>query len=50
MSGSGLSRREALVAAGAAGLGVAFGVRGLVHPGDAAAASCVLQREVTEGP
>ena len=47
---SGLNRREALVAAGAAGLGVAFGVRGLVHPRDAAAASCVLQREVTEGP
>jgi protocatechuate 3,4-dioxygenase beta subunit len=48
---SGLNRREALLAAGAAGLGVAFGVRGLVHPRDAAAAaSCVLQREVTEGP
>jgi len=46
-----LSRREALVAAGAAGVGAAFGLRGLlVFPRDAAAASCVLQREVTEGP
>jgi Dioxygenase len=46
-----LSRREALVAAGAAGLGAAFGLRGqLLFPREAAAASCVLQREVTEGP
>jgi protocatechuate 3,4-dioxygenase beta subunit len=49
MSGA-LSRREALVAAGAAGLGAAFGVRHLLLPRHAAAASCLLQREVTEGP
>jgi protocatechuate 3,4-dioxygenase beta subunit len=47
---SALSRREALLAAGAAGLGAVFGVRGLLAPRDAAAASCLLQREVTEGP
>jgi protocatechuate 3,4-dioxygenase beta subunit len=49
MSGA-LSRREALVAAGAAGLGAGFGVRHLLLPRHAAAASCLLQREVTEGP
>ena len=47
---SALSRREVLAAAGAAGLAVAFGLRGVLAPRDAAAASCVLQREVTEGP
>ena len=47
---SALNRREALLAAGAAGVGAALGVGGLVSPRDAAAASCVLQREVTEGP
>jgi protocatechuate 3,4-dioxygenase beta subunit len=48
---SALSRREAILAAGAAGLGAVLGVRGLLGPRDAAAAaSCVLQREVTEGP
>ena len=47
---SALNRREALLAAGAAGLGAAFGLRGVVLPRDAAAASCLLQREVTEGP
>jgi protocatechuate 3,4-dioxygenase beta subunit len=49
MSGA-LSRREALVAAGAAGLGAGFGMRHLLLPQHAAAASCLLQREVTEGP
>ena len=47
---SALNRREALLAAGATGLGAALGVRGLLSPRDAAAASCLLQREVTEGP
>jgi protocatechuate 3,4-dioxygenase beta subunit len=47
---SALSRREALLAAGAAGVGAVLGVRGLLSPRDAAAASCLLQREVTEGP
>jgi protocatechuate 3,4-dioxygenase beta subunit len=50
MSGSTLNRREVILAAGAAGLGVAFGLRGVVAPRAAAAASCLLQREVTEGP
>jgi protocatechuate 3,4-dioxygenase beta subunit len=45
-----VNRREALLAAGVAGLGAAFGLRGLVLSQDAAAASCLLQREVTEGP
>jgi hypothetical protein len=45
-----LSRREAILAAGAAGLGAAFGLRGVVLPRDAGAATCLLQREVTEGP
>src|SRR4051795_1559248 len=46
-----LNRREALVAAGVAGVGAAaYGLRGLWLPSDAEAASCVLQREVTEGP
>ena len=47
---SALNRREALLAAGATGLGAALGARGLLSPRDAAAASCLLQREVTEGP
>jgi protocatechuate 3,4-dioxygenase beta subunit len=47
---SALSRREALLAAGAAGVGAVLGVRGLLSPRDVAAASCLLQREVTEGP
>ena len=48
---SGLRRREVLLGAGAAGLGAAvYGLRGLWLPSDAGAASCVLQREVTEGP
>ena len=46
-----LNRREALAAAGVAGVGTAaYGLRGLWLPNDAEAASCVLQREVTEGP
>ena len=47
-----LRRREALIAFGGAGLGAAaFGVRSLLGaPDEAAAASCLLQREVTEGP
>src|SRR3954468_21689805 len=46
-----LNRREALVAAGVAGVGAAaYGLRGLWLPNDAEAASCLLQREVTEGP
>src|SRR5688572_22041052 len=45
-----LSRREALLAAAAAGVGAAFGMRGVLLPREAAAASCLLQREVTEGP
>src|SRR3954454_23610001 len=46
-----VNRREGLVAAGVAGVGAAaYGLRGLWLPGDADAASCVLQREVTEGP
>src|SRR3954447_6508488 len=46
-----LNRREALVAAGVAGVGAAaYGLRGVFLPSDAEAASCVLQREVTEGP
>ncbi|MEA2187732.1 MAG: hypothetical protein QOK16_2743 [Solirubrobacteraceae bacterium] len=47
-----LSRRQLLMAAGVTGLGAAYGARGLLHPdgADAAAAGCVLQREVTEGP
>jgi protocatechuate 3,4-dioxygenase beta subunit len=44
-----LSRRQLLMAAGVTGLGAAYGARGLLLP-DAAAAGCVLQREVTEGP
>jgi protocatechuate 3,4-dioxygenase beta subunit len=44
-----LRRREALLTLGA-GLGAAYGLRGLVHPGAAESASCLLQREVTEGP
>ncbi|MBJ7329269.1 MAG: intradiol ring-cleavage dioxygenase [Solirubrobacteraceae bacterium] len=45
-----LRRREALAALGAAGLGAAFGARGLLRPDAATSADCVLQREVTEGP
>jgi len=45
-----LSRREVILAAGAAGLGAVFGLRGVVLPRDAGAATCLLQREVTEGP
>jgi protocatechuate 3,4-dioxygenase beta subunit len=44
-----LSRRQLLVAAGVGGLGAAYGARGLLLP-DSAAAGCLLQREVTEGP
>ena len=44
-----LSRRQLLITAGATGLGAAYAGRGLVSP-DPAAAGCVLQREVTEGP
>ena len=47
---SALNRREALLAAGAAGVGAVLGVRGLLSPRDVGAASCLLQREVTEGP
>ena len=47
---SALNRREALLAAAAAGLGAALGARGLLSPRAAGAASCLLQREVTEGP
>ena len=43
-------RREALLALGA-GLGATYGLRGLLLSDPAAgASSCVLQREVTEGP
>ena len=46
-----LNRREALAAAGVATAGAALGFHGLLAPGDAGAAgSCLLQREVTEGP
>lgn len=44
-----LRRREALVTIGA-GLGSFYGLRNLLPADDAAAAGCVLQREVTEGP
>ena len=44
-----LSRRQLLMAAGVSGLGVAYGARGLLVP-DPAAAGCLLQRAVTEGP
>jgi protocatechuate 3,4-dioxygenase beta subunit len=46
-----LNRREVLFAAGAAGIGAAaYGFRGLWLPAEAAAADCLLQRELTEGP
>jgi protocatechuate 3,4-dioxygenase beta subunit len=45
-----LRRREALITLGA-GISAAYGFRGLFRPGSAgAASSCVLQKEVTEGP
>jgi protocatechuate 3,4-dioxygenase beta subunit len=44
-----LGRREALLTLGA-GIGAIYGLRGLLHAAPAAGASCVLQREVTEGP
>jgi protocatechuate 3,4-dioxygenase beta subunit len=44
-----LRRREALLTIGA-GLGAAYSLRGLIHPGAAESANCLLQREVTEGP
>ena len=44
---SALNRREAILAAAAASR---LGARGLLSPRDAGAASCLLQREVTEGP
>jgi protocatechuate 3,4-dioxygenase beta subunit len=42
-------RREALVTIGA-GIGALSGLRGLLSPDDAASATCLLQREATEGP
>jgi protocatechuate 3,4-dioxygenase beta subunit len=46
-----MRRRDVLALAGTAGVGAAFGVRHLfARTGDAFAASCLLQREVTEGP
>lgn len=49
---SNLRRREALLALGAMGAGALYGLRGggLAVPDDALGASCLLQREVTEGP
>jgi hypothetical protein len=44
-----IGRREALVTLGA-GLGAAYGLRGLLRTEPAAGAGCVLQRELTEGP
>ncbi|MEA2151313.1 MAG: hypothetical protein QOD69_3143 [Solirubrobacteraceae bacterium] len=44
-----LGRREALLTLGA-GVGAIYGLRGLLRVESAAGASCVLQREVTEGP
>jgi hypothetical protein len=44
-----IGRREALVTLGA-GFGAAYGLRGLLRADAAAGASCVLQKEVTEGP
>ena len=38
-----LNRREALLAAGAAGVGAVLGVRGLPSPRAATAASCLLR-------
>jgi hypothetical protein len=46
-----LNRRESLAAAGAAGLGLALGLRPFAGSSTLeAAGACVLQREVTEGP
>jgi len=52
-----INRREALLGAGAAGLGLGVswlaargGPGGLVLPGPAEAASCTLSKELTEGP
>jgi protocatechuate 3,4-dioxygenase beta subunit len=46
-----MRRRDVLALAGTAGVGAAFGFRHLFAPtSDAFAASCLLQREVTEGP
>ncbi len=51
MNLEGMRRREALVALGGLGIGAAFGVRSLLRPDPSpAAADCLLQREVTEGP
>lgn len=44
-----VGRREALITFGA-GIGAFYGLRGLLQADPAAGASCVLQREVTEGP
>jgi protocatechuate 3,4-dioxygenase beta subunit len=44
-----LSRRQLLMAVGFSGLGAVYGARGLLVS-DSAAARCLLQREVTEGP
>jgi protocatechuate 3,4-dioxygenase beta subunit len=44
-----LGRREALVTLGA-GIGAVYGLRGLLQADPATGASCVLQKEVTEGP
>ena len=47
---AGISRRDVLVGAGIAGAGAAYGLRGLWLPDSANGASCLLQRETTEGP
>jgi protocatechuate 3,4-dioxygenase beta subunit len=44
-----IGRREALVTLGA-GIGAVYGLRDLLRAGPADGASCVLQKEVTEGP
>jgi protocatechuate 3,4-dioxygenase beta subunit len=44
-----IGRREALITLGA-GVGAAYGLRGLLRAAPAESASCVLQRETTEGP
>jgi protocatechuate 3,4-dioxygenase beta subunit len=44
-----IGRREALVTLGA-GVGAAYGLRGLLRARPAEGAGCVLQRETTDGP
>jgi hypothetical protein len=44
-----IGRREALLTLGA-GVGAVYGLRGLLRSDPAAGATCVLQKEVTEGP